>query len=99
MLGALGALSVVRYVVVAGTAIAGAWTLIVGVVALMGDRDALRAASAGDVWVFYPLDPIPDRWWYPVIWVALSVAGVVVQLTTTGKGAGKKRPKARSQAA
>lgn len=91
VLGALGALSVVRYVVVAGTAIAGAWTLIVGVVALMGDRDALRAASAGDVWVFYPLSPIPDRWWYPVIWVALSVVGVVVQLATTGKGAGRKK--------
>ena len=35
-----------------------------------------------------PLDPIPDRWWYTVIWVALSVAGVVVQLATTNKGAG-----------
>ena len=99
VLGALGALSVVRYVVVAGTAIAGAWTLIVGVVALLGDRDALRAASAGDVWVFYPLDPIPDRWWYTVLWVALSVVGVVVQLATTSKGAGKKRPKAQKQAA
>ena len=90
VLGALGALSVVRYVVVAGTAIAGAWTLIVGVVALLGDRDALRAASAGDVWVFYPLDPIPDRWWYTVLWVALSVVGAAVQVTT-GKGGGKKR--------
>ena len=39
VLGALGALSVVRYVVIAGTAIAGAWTLIVGVLALMGDRE------------------------------------------------------------
>ena len=92
VLGALGALSVVRYVVIAGTSIAGAWTLIVGVVALLGDRDALRAASAGDVWVFYPLDPIPDRWWYTVLWVALSVAGMVVQHLTTSKGAGRKRP-------
>ena len=91
VLGALGALSVVRYVVVAGTAIAGAWTMIVGVVALFGDRDALRAASAGDVWVFYPLDPIPDRWWYTVLWVALSVVGAAVQLTTTGRGGGRKR--------
>jgi hypothetical protein len=99
VLGALGALSVVRYVVVTGTAIAGAWTLIVGVVALLGDRDALRAASAGDVWVFYPLDPIPDRWWYPVIWVALSVVGVVVQLATTGKGAGKKKRPPKQAAA
>jgi hypothetical protein len=91
VLGALGALSVVRYVVVAGTAIAGAWTMIVGVVALLGDRDALRAASAGDVWVFYPLDPIPDRWWYTVLWVAFSVVGAAVQITTAGRGGGKKR--------
>jgi hypothetical protein len=91
VLGALGALSVVRYVVVAGTSIAGAWTAIVGVVALFGDRDALRAASAGDVWVFYPLDPIPDRWWYTVIWVALSVVGAAVQITTAGKGGGRRR--------
>jgi hypothetical protein len=99
VLGALVALRVVRLVVIAGTAIAGAWTLIVGVVALMGDRDALRAASAGDVWVFYPLDPMPDRWWYTVIWVALSVIGVVVQLATTGRGASKKRRIRRTDAA
>ena len=91
VLGALGALSVVRWVVIAGTAIAGAWTLIVGVVALMGDTDAMRAASAGDVWVFYPLDPLPDRWWYTVIWVALTVVGAAVQFATTGRGGGRKR--------
>jgi hypothetical protein len=83
VLGALGALSVVRYVVVA----------------LMGDRDALRAASAGDVWVFYPLDPLPDRWWYTVIWVALSVVGVVVQLATTNKGGGRKKRAPKKEAA
>ena len=99
VLGALGALSVVRYVVIAGTAIAGAWTLIVGVVALLGDPSALRAASAGDVWVFYPLDPIPDRWWYTVIWVALSVAGMVIQHLTTSKGAGRKKRPPKAAAA
>jgi hypothetical protein len=93
VLGALGALSVVRWVVIAGTAIAGAWTLIVGAVALMGDRSALRAASAGDVWVFYPLDPLPDRWWYTVLWVALSVVGAAVQLTTTGRSGGRRKVK------
>ncbi len=93
VLGALGALSVVRWVVIAGTAIAGAWTLIVGTVALMGDTAAMRAASAGDVWVFYPLDPLPDRWWYTVIWVALSVVGAAVQAATTTRGAGRKKMK------
>ena len=93
VLGALGALSVARLVVIAGTAIAGAWTLIVGVVALLGDRDALHATSAGDVWVFYPLDPLPDRWWYTVLWVALAVVGMAVQRSTTTRGGRKKRPK------
>ena len=96
VLGALGALSVVRVVVVVGTAAAGAWTLIVGALALAGNPAALQAATAGDVWVFYPLDPMPSRWWYTVLWVAVAAAGAVVQWTTTskmGKGKTKKRVK------
>ena len=93
VLGALLALSVVRYVVVFGTAIAGAWTAVVGVLAFMGDRSALNAASTGDVWVFYPLDPLPARWWLPVIWFGLALLGVIVQLKTTSKmGKRKKVP-------
>lgn len=91
VLGALGALSVARYVVVFGTAIAGSWTMIVGGLAMLGDRSALVAASAGDVWVLYPLDPLPGRWWHTLLWFALTIAGVVVQLATTKKGGGKKR--------
>ena len=37
----------------------GAWTLIVGAMALLGDRGATAAAAAGHVWVVYPLDPAP----------------------------------------
>ena len=94
VLGALAALSIVRYVVVFGTAIAGAWTLIVGVLALTG-RTAVAGAGAHDVWVVYPLDPMPGRWWILALWLALSLAGVVVQLSTTTKTARKKpRPAA-----
>jgi hypothetical protein len=96
VVGALLALSVVRYVAIAGTAIAGAWTTIVGVMSFTGDADAIRAASASDVWVFYPLAPLPDQWWLPVIWVGLAGAGVVVQLLTTGR-TGKKKVKARAK--
>lgn len=92
VVGALAALSVVRYVVVFGTAIAGAWTAIVGIMAFMGDAGALKAASAGDVWVFYPLDPVPDRWWLPLIWFAVALLGVIVQLATTSAGGKRKRP-------
>jgi hypothetical protein len=91
VLGALGALSVVRLVAIGGTSIAGSWTAIVGALALMGDPTALRAASARDVWVFYPLDPLPDRWWVTAGWVVLACVGMLVQFKTTGKGGARKR--------
>ncbi|HYN09564.1 MAG TPA: DUF4203 domain-containing protein [Vicinamibacterales bacterium] len=94
VLGALAALSVVRYVVIFGTAIAGAWTLIVGVMSLTG-RASLPGAPINDVWILYPLDPMPGRWWILAIWFALALAGVVVQLSTTTKGGKRKtRPAA-----
>ena len=95
VVGALAALSIVRLVVVFGTAIAGSWTLIVGVLALMGDSSAQRAASAGDVWILYPLGPNPGEAWQIAAWFGLSVAGVVVQLATTKKGGARKKLKTK----
>jgi hypothetical protein len=94
VLGALAALSVVRYVVIAGTAVAGAWTLLVGALALLGDAAALQAVTAGDVWTMVPFRTPPDRWWMTAAWVALSVAGIAVQLATSRK----KKKKARAPA-
>jgi hypothetical protein len=90
VLGALGALSIVRYVVIFGTALAGSWTLIVGGLALAGDAAATRAASAGNVWILYPLDPLQGRWWVLAVWFVVALAGVVAQMTTTKR---KKAPK------
>jgi hypothetical protein len=92
VLGALGALSIVRYVVVFGTALAGAWTLIIGVLAMRGDVSAMKAASAGDVWILYPLDPLTRRWWLIPLWLGLSLAGAIVQLNTTTSKGGKRKP-------
>jgi hypothetical protein len=89
VLGALGALSVVRYVVIFGTALAGSWTLLLGALALMGSAAARKVVSGGGYWIFYPLDPQPDRWWMLPAWLALSLAGVIVQLATS-KGAAAK---------
>ena len=50
--GATAAMYLQRYFIIVFTAFGGAWTLIVGVMALLGDRTALAAAAAGDVWLY-----------------------------------------------
>jgi hypothetical protein len=87
--GAVAASVLQRYVIIAGTAFGGAWTALVGAMALVGDKAAAKAASANDVWVVYPLDPAPGRSWLPIAWLLLGVAGLVVQLR-----AGKPAPRA-----
>ena len=77
--GAVIATSLQRWVIVLATAFGGAWTVIVGVSALMGDRAAKVAAATSDVWVFYPLNLEPGRRWLLVVWVLLSLVGVGVQ--------------------
>ena len=45
--GALLATWLQRYVIILGTAFGGAWTIIVGALAMMGDKTAMTAAAAG----------------------------------------------------
>ncbi len=85
--GALGALSLQRYVIIGATGFAGAWTAIVGALALTGSRVAAQGTRE-DVWAAYPLDPAPGNMWVIVAWIALGLIGVTVQLMVTGK---KKR--------
>ena len=87
--GALGALALQRYVIVVATGFGGAWTAIVGGLALMGDRLAVEATARNNVWLAYPMNPAPGQRWILVVWIALGLAGVVAQLTVTAKG--KKR--------
>lgn len=93
VVGALAALSIVRYVIVFGTALAGAWTFMVGVLAFMGDPQAIQAATAGDVWGVLPIHAPAERWWMTIGWAVMSLAGVVVQLRTSTKGKTEKKAK------
>lgn len=95
IVGAVAAMYLQRYVIIVGTGFAGAWMLLVGVLALFGDRTAMAAASGGDVWVVYPLDPAPGRSWVAIVWLVLGVIGIGVQLGWTGgeKGRVGKRKK------
>lgn len=93
VLGALLALSVVRYVVVFGTAIGGSWTAIVGALALAAHRAPGRVTATG-AWSVYPLEPVPGQWWFYATWLGLALAGALLQLATTTKLGAKKVKKA-----
>jgi len=84
VVGAIGASYLQRYFIIVGTAFGGAWTMIVGAMALIGDRTALRAAASNDVWVAYPLNPAPGQQWVVAVWIVLSLIGAGVQLGITG---------------
>jgi len=93
--GATAAMYLQRYFIIVGTGFGGAWTIIVGAMAALGDRTALAAAAAGDVWVAYPMNPAPGQRWLPIAWLALGAIGTGVQLGITGgeKGRVVKRKK------
>lgn len=96
VLGALGALSVARYVAVIGTALAGSWTMIVGGLALSGRKFDSLPVTPENIWVVYGAGPLPGNWAVIGSWVALALAGAVVQMTTTSRtGKAKKSGAAR----
>ena len=82
--GAAAAIYLQRYFIIIGTSFGGAQTIIVGVMAALGDGAARAAVAGNDVWVFYPLDPAPGKSWVPIAWVVLSLIGCGVQLGITG---------------
>lgn len=87
--GALLATWLQRYVIILGTAFGGAWTIVVGILAMMGDQTAMTAAAAGDIWVAYPMNPAPGQPWVPYAWIALGLFGTIVQMFVTGGQSGR----------
>jgi hypothetical protein len=84
--GAVLAMFLQRYVIILTTAFGGAWTILVGGLALAGDPGAGRAAAIGDVWVVYPFNPTADDRWVIAAWLVLGIVGVIVQVRVTAKG-------------
>jgi len=82
--GAVIAMMLQRYVIIVSTSFSGAWTIIVGGMALAGNRAAERAAAAGNVWILYPFTPATGRW-VVVLWFVLGLTGLAVQTGVTGR--------------
>lgn len=95
VLGAVASMYLQKHVIVLFTAFGGAWTLIVGAMALLGNRTAMAAADSGNVWVIYPLNPAPGQGWLPYAWVILGIIGAATQLGLAGSG-GKIRRRKKS---
>jgi hypothetical protein len=83
--GALVALALQRYVIIAATAFGGGWTIVVGALALAGNRRAIDVAARSNVWLAYPMHPAPGQYWVLFAWLLLGVAGTVVQLGYTAR--------------
>ncbi len=82
--GSIGAMLLQRYVIIVSTAFGGAWTVIVGGLALIGSRSAPRAPAA-DVWILYPMAPAPASSAVSIAWIVLGLIGTAVQLGITGR--------------
>jgi hypothetical protein len=85
VIGALAALRLQRYVIVAATAFGGAQTVVVGAAALMGNRAAASTAARA-IYTVYPLNPMPETMLDAIAAIVLGIAGVAVQLMVTAKG-------------
>jgi len=97
VIGAVAAMMLQRYVIVTATAFGGAWTALVGGLALAGDRAAKAAAAARDVWVVYPLDPAPGRRWVLWAWLGLGLAGLLTQLAQGRRAAPARAVRAKKR--
>ena len=84
VLGTIAALLLQRYVIIVVTAFSGAWTVIVGGLAIAG-RTGPRIASAPEVWILYPFTAASGAAWVPVAWIGLGLIGMIVQLGITGR--------------
>jgi hypothetical protein len=83
--GAVIAMALQRYVIMISTAFSGAWTMIVGGLAIAGNRAAERATTGGNVWILYPFSSAPGQRWVSIAWVLLSLVGLAVQTGYTGR--------------
>jgi len=81
--GGVAAMIFQRYVLIAGTALGGAWTALAGGLALLGSGGR-HAADATNVWIVYPFDSASAHPLIVVAWLVLAGLGVIVQLRSAG---------------
>jgi hypothetical protein len=84
IIGALMALAVRRYVLIMATSFAGAWTAIVGGLALSGNSAAVAAAS-GNLQQLPPVADVRMHVWFVAGWCGLGILAMLVQMRAMGR--------------
>ncbi len=79
LVGAIAAVSLQRYVIIVGTSFGGAWTALVGALALGGHTESV-AAAGGDPWQLYPMAPANGQVGFAIGWFGLGLLAALVQL-------------------
>jgi len=92
VVGAIGAVSLQRYVIVVSTAFGGAWTMLIAGLAATGNRFA-QASIDSHNWVLSPFATAGIADWIPIAWIALGLLGTTVQLGVTARRKRKKKKK------
>ena len=77
--GALLALAVRRYVLILATSFGGAWTTLVGALALAGNSAAV-AAAGGNLEALPPVADPRAQLWFVVGWCGLGATAMLIQL-------------------
>ena len=90
LVGAIAAVSLQRYVIIVGTSFGGAWTALVGALALGGNAEAL-AAAGGDLWQVYPMAPANGQVPFAIGWCGLGLFAALVQLRATSSARKRRR--------
>jgi len=91
--GAAAAMLAQRYVIVIMTSLGGAWTIMVGALALADATGVFQAAASGEVWVVYPFSARPEDRWVIVVWAAVAIVGMLVQLGPGDTRRGRRKAK------
>jgi hypothetical protein len=90
LVGAIAAVSLQRYVIIVGTSFGGAWTALVGALALGGHTESV-AAAAGDFWQLYPMVPANGQVGFAIGWFGLGLLAALVQLRWSSPMRSRKR--------
>lgn len=81
--GAAAAMVLQRLVIILATAFAGGWTMLWGATHVMNTGGVMPRRP--QVWMVYPFDLSPERWWMLVVWLAVGMTGVFIQMRVTGR--------------